>query len=252
MKKKTAILFFILTFFLGLETFSADWQVLRSRHFVIYHQGESPRQLNRLVDEAERYYRNITDEFGFQRFTFWRWDNRCEIFLYPSLQAYRRTRGSTAWSRAHVNIFEKKIETYVGQDDFFNIILPHELAHIIFREFIGFDKAIPLWLDEGVAMFAEEENPYRLDYAKYLVSLGKQVPLRALSDPKAHELLEPHIFYSQSASIVNFLAKRYGRARFVSFFRNLRDNQDWQEALRRTYGYNCLQELEDSWLKYLR
>lgn len=30
------------------------------------------------------------------------------------------------------------------------------MAHLIFRDFVGFTGRIPLWLDEGVAQWAEE------------------------------------------------------------------------------------------------
>ena len=35
-------------------------------------------------------------------------------------------------------------------------LLPHELGHIIFREFIGLESNCPSWLDEGVAMYQEK------------------------------------------------------------------------------------------------
>ena len=40
----------------------------------------------------------------------------------------------------------------------FENVLTHELTHIIFREYVGFGWNVPLWLDEGVAMFMEKKK----------------------------------------------------------------------------------------------
>ncbi len=241
-------LFFIAQPVAGL---AQEWQVERSRHFIIYHQGVSSGYLNRLASKAEGYYRNITRDLGFQRFDFWLWDSRCEIFLYRDQQAYLEEEESISWSRAHVNVIEKKIITYAGQENFFETILPHEMAHIIFREFVGFDKRLPLWLDEGVAMLAEADCSQRLLFAKNLASSGNHIPLRELSDIRNYSSIDPDVFYSQAASVVDFLLNRYGKQNFVNFCRQLRDRDNWLEALRRAYGFNSLEELEAGWLDSL-
>lgn len=230
---------------------AGEWDTTTSSHFIIYHQGTSPEYLSRLIAEAEGYYRSITRDLGFQRFDFWLWDDRCEIYLYPDRQAYLEAEGSLAWSRAHVNIKEKKIVTFAGQRDFFDTILPHELAHIIFREFVGFDKQLPLWLDEGVAVLAESDIQERLVLAEEVARHRQHMPLSSFSNITDYELINPHFFYSQSASLVNFLLERYGRRNFVNFCRQLRDRDNWEDALRRAYGFRSLEEFEQGWLEYL-
>lgn len=103
------VLFFsVLSFFPESQLEISGWQREKSRHFIIYHQDAPAHYLNRLVSKAENHYRKITNKFGFQRFDFWLWDDRCRIFLYPDSQTYRETTGSTSWSRAHVDLIEKK------------------------------------------------------------------------------------------------------------------------------------------------
>ncbi len=245
----TVVLF---SFFFSQPNLAADdWQIETGRHFVVYHRGASSAYLNQLLSRAERHYRNITGDLGFQRFDFWLWDQRCEIYLYPDRESYLQEEGAISWSRAHVNVIEKQIKTYAGQENFFDTILPHELAHIIFREFIGFERQIPLWLDEGVAILAESDIERNLLFAQRLVAEGKYIPLRQLSDIRNYHSIKPEVFYSQSASIVNFLLERYGRHNFVNFCRYLRDNDNWKDALRRAYRINSLDELEERWKNYL-
>jgi hypothetical protein len=61
----------------------------------------------------------------------------------------------------------------------------------------------------------------------------------------------PFLFYSQAASILDFLLQEFGRERFVNFCRRLRDETDWQESLLSVYNAGNLKELEDKWGYYL-
>jgi len=225
-----------------------DWQEKSCSHFIIYYTDVSPDYLSQLAIKAENYYKSITARFGFNRFDFWSWDNRCKIFLYSDTDSYINATGTISWSRAHVNVVDKHIVTYTGQDEFFDIILPHEMAHIIFRECVGFDKSLPLWLDEGVAILAEVDSSRRLAYAKEAVLKGNYIPLDKLSNINDYALMDPYVFYSQSASVVDFLLDRYGRNTFVNFCRELRDNNSWKLALKKVYKIEGLDDLQNRWL----
>ncbi len=225
--------------------------VEKSKHFLIYYQDAPADYINRLVVEAERCYKNITSYLGFVRFDFWIWDNRCKIFLYPDEESYLKTTGALNWSRGHVKILSKEISTYIWQEMFFDTILPHEIAHIIFREFVGYNKALPLWLDEGVACMQEYESKERLATAKCLVSLNLYTRLSDLSKIRDSSVIIPFIFYNESASLVDFLLNKYGRRKFVDFCRSLRDQPDWEQSLKGVYKIKSLDELEKEWVAYL-
>ena len=220
----------------------------KSKHFIIYYQEASPEYINQLVTEAEKYYRNISDYLGFRRFDFWLWDNRCKIFLYPDTQSYLAATGASSWSRGNVQVVKKEISTYIWQEMFFDIILPHEIGHIIFREFVGYDKQLPLWLDEGVACMQEFGSKDRLLVAQSLVALKLQLSLEELSRIRGDVMIIPFIFYSESASVVDFLLRAFGRNKFVDFCRGMRDEPDWMVAFKNTYKFRNLEDLERLWI----
>jgi len=220
----------------------------KSSHFLIYYQQASNEYINQLTSEAERCYRNITEYLGLRRFDFWTWDNRCKIFLYPDAETYLGVTGAASWSRGHVQVDKKEISTYIWQEMFFDTILPHEIGHIIFRELVGYSKALPLWLDEGVACMQEYESKDRLATAKCLVTLKLYTPLETLSVIKDTKMVIPLIFYNEAASLVDFLLKRFGRNRFIDFCRSLRDEPDWRQSLRGVYKLKNLEELEKIWI----
>ena len=224
------------------------WNTKKSKHFVIHYQEDAPEYLNQLIRKAEYYYNSIADYLGFKRFDFWLWDNRCKIYLYPNQKEYLSQTGRHSWSRAHVNVIKKEIKTYVWQDGFFDTILPHEMGHIIFREFIGYKKNLPLWLDEGVACMQEANSQDRLLTAKALVGERLFIPLNVLSNIRDYNFVTPVVFYSQSASLVDFILSRFGRSRFVDFCRRLRDEDSWEASLKSEYKFEDLEELERLWI----
>ena len=248
---KIVCLTFCLCFiFFSTEGYSAGKfeKIKKSTHFIIYYQQASTEYINQVTRKAERYYKSITSYLGFKRFNFWLWDNRCKIYFYPDRESYLRNSVRASWSRAHVDVLKKEISTYIGQDRFFDTILPHEMGHIVFREFIGYNKQLPLWIDEGVACMQERGSKERLIIAKILAKWKLHIPLSDLSRVNNYAFIIPLIFYCESASILDFLIRRYGRTRFVRFCRRLRDENNWEEALISVYKLSDLDALEKLWI----
>ncbi|MCM8782368.1 MAG: hypothetical protein NC828_04890, partial [Candidatus Omnitrophica bacterium] len=149
-----------------------------------------------------------------------------------------------------------------------------------FRDFVGFKGEIPLWLDEGVAQWAEESkrqwmkfNIKQLFQKDSLLSLEDMMkldiriidkdkvyirPTRTKDGQKGVLLLSGdnliNTYYLQSVSLVGFLIEKYGSDRFADFCRQLRDGKTLEEALKTGYTvYICnLKELEDRWREYLK
>ena len=161
-KFKTPFLIFFFSFFmLSLafgEVYTSLWQTKKSQHFVIYYQETTDDFINELIFSAENYYNSIVEDLGFSRMYFWSWDDRAKIYLFNNSADYLTDTRSVAWSGAQVSVKRRTIKTFIGQATFFDSILPHELTHIIFREFVGLKADLPLWLDEGVACSQEKSS----------------------------------------------------------------------------------------------
>jgi len=229
------------------------WKVTKSTHFIIYYLSASREYVHQVAREAEYHYTNITEQLGFNRFDFWLWENRCKIYLYDTKEDYQGGTGVASWSRGRVNVLRKEISSYLWQDEFFDAILPHEMGHIIFRELIGFDKSIPLWLDEGIACAQEKDIQERLKVAKFLVTLNLYIPLEDFSNLNKTDLVMPFIFYNEAASIMNFVLNDFSKDLFVSFCRRLRDNNTgWKEEFLSVYKLKDFKELEQKWVEYYK
>ncbi|MCX7661555.1 MAG: hypothetical protein N2Z79_02580 [Candidatus Omnitrophica bacterium] len=276
--------YFILFFFFSL-LFSAspqNWQEKRGEHFIVYFTSSSKEDfLKEVLDKAERYYQEIALALGYPRYKeFWLWDKRVKIYIYPDRESFLKATGQPSWSHGVAEYNTKKISSFLGSKDFLESVLPHEIAHLIFRDFVGFKGQIPLWLDEGVAQWSEKKK--REETRKLIKSLYEQDILLTIDDlmyfdvrtlpEKEGVIVRPTYtkegkkgvvflskdnfittYYLQSVSLVDFLISKYGTNRFTDFCRNLRDGKNIEDALRNTYsGYiHNLKDLEARWRKYL-
>ncbi|MFH1414136.1 MAG: hypothetical protein ABIG56_04755 [Candidatus Omnitrophota bacterium] len=255
--KKLILFFFLSTASLSFfsahaEVETAFWQTTKSQHFVIYSQEVPKGFVQRLISHAESYYNRIIDSLGFRRFDFWTWDNRAKIYLFKDSSSYQNETERDGWSGGMVHVGSRTIKTFVGQSGFFDSMLPHEMAHIIFREFIGEDKRLPLWIDEGVACSQEESMlDTRIEMAKSMIENSSYIDFDAFSKIGDSLSVDPQVFYSQAASIIAFLIERNGRDRFFDFSRRVRDGEDWTVALCKAYRFSDLKDMEEKWKRFM-
>jgi len=246
---------FILSFlpeFARAEVSTSLWQTKKSQHFIIYYQEATDDFVNELSASAENYYNGIVDELGFRRMDFWIWDDRAKIYLFNNSADYLNDTRGLAWSGAQVSVKRRMIKTFIGQATFFDSILPHELTHIIFREFVGSKIGLPLWLDEGIACSQEKSSLIsRMETAKALVKQDSYLKFDKLFEIYDSTLIVPNVFYSESASLIVFLLKKYDQDFFLDFSRKLRDGIRWKDALLNTYHFSNFEEMESAWKDFM-
>ncbi|MDP2767633.1 MAG: hypothetical protein Q8O41_09330, partial [Candidatus Methanoperedens sp.] len=203
------------------------------------------------------------------------------IYIYPDHASFLKATGQPSWSEGMADYKNKQIVSYVWGKNFIESLLPHEIAHLVFRDFVGFKGEIPLWLDEGVAQWAEaakrkevkgliqryfqEDNlllvsdVMRLNIENLKGKQGLLIRATRTKDNKggvlflcANNLVE--IYYLQSVSLVGYLIEKFGSNAFSGFCRELRDGKSVEEALKIAYPLriNNIQEFEDGWREYLK
>ena len=278
------ILIGVLVLFISLilvtGSLAQEWQALNGDHFIIYFLGNEQIAKD-ILDKAEFFYRNIATELGYPRYSeFWLWDKRVKIYIYPDHQTFLKATGQPQWSQGMADYKNKTIVSYAWSKGFVESLLPHEMAHLIFRDFVGFKGEIPLWLDEGVAQWSEEpkrkqikavakqffnddavlslEDMMKLDIRK--VTAADRVYIRSTITKKGDRGILflsgdnlINTYYIQAVSLVGFLIEKYGSYAFSSFCRELRDGKKLEDALRFAYPDHIrdLNEFEQRWREYL-
>jgi len=244
-------LFFPLLVYAG----TPPWQVFKSTHFLISYKSAKESQLDQLSSKAEEYYNKITDDLGFNRFDFWTWNNRARIYLFDNQQEYMSATGDPVWSGGQAQVNSKLIQTFITAKGFIENVLPHEMAHIIFREMVGFNNpCIPLWLDEGVASFQGKNISFNKTDLANRIERGGFLSLDDLNKTlsvTSETTGGAELFYSEAYSLVRYLITTFGKDKFVLFCQNLRDKRNLSRALVSTYSFNSLADFENSWKKYI-
>lgn len=248
-------LFLLFLFFPVAVSVASDWQLLKSTHFFIYYKCASQNTVDDLAQAAEGCYNNITGELGFNRFNFWTWEKRAKIYIFDDQQDYRKDTGAASWSAGQAVVASKLIKTFVTAPGFLNNVLPHEMAHIIFREMVGFyNPAVPLWLEEGVASYQGENISLVKAALAEKIRTGDFIALGDLNRSKISGVEDKKIvelFYEESYSLVKYLISEFGRERFVFFCQSLRDNGNLVGALSKAYSFSNLAAFEEGWKAYI-
>lgn len=244
----------------GLTDAAADpiqWKEEKGEHFIVFYQNNESFARD-VRSSADGYYAKIASDLGYERYSdFWQWDNRVKIYVYASDQEFHNATGQPVWSKGVARYDTKEIMTFALSQGFLDSLLPHEITHLVFRDFVGFKGQVPLWLDEGVAQWEEpQKRAIARQVARYLVNQHRAYPLTQLTSMDIRGSLDDntvHYFYMQSVCLVDFLVTRYGAQSFTEFCRALRDGKQLEEALKSAYpdSIGSLQDLENQWEKYV-
>ena len=253
------LLFFMLIFmgWTSLSYGAGDWTKYRCQHFNIYYK-DAPIDFIKTVEKAaEDYYDEITRNLGFTRYKSWSWDDRAIIYIYRDADDYVANSRQYKWSHGSASVREKIIRTFPAAHGFFDSTLPHELGHIIFREFVGYKFNVPLWLDEGVAMYQEKAKRWGVNKdVKKAVKNGSFIALQDLSNLRLTNRTSKSVidlFYAESASIVYFMITELGEHRFVNFCRQLKKGKKLKDALHLAYvRFRKVEDLNKAWVDYLK
>ncbi len=234
-----------------------DWREQKSDHFIVYYADAKEDFVTQAALKAEEYYKSITEELGFTRYNFWLWDNRAKIYIYNDAEDYQVRTGKPSWSGGVAYYHEKVIETYPWAQGFFQSLLPHELGHIIFREFIGAESNAPVWLDEGVAMYQEK---YRMKNIRTklleAIDQNKLIPLNKLSEMNIMFVKDKDVvdlYYTEAISVVDYLITHFGKDNFVRLCKALKERKTFDQAIEESYKvFKNLDELHKGWLRYIK
>jgi len=257
MKRKIVSAMVIASILSSTPVLAAEWKEYKRQRFIIYYKKAPFNFVESVEKAAGQYYTEITENLGFTRYKGWNWDERAKIYIYDNADDYVVSGKQAGWSHGVASPRDKIIRTFPSAHGFFDSTLPHELGHIIFREFIGFKAQIPSWFEEGVAMNQEKAQRWGAhDTVRQAIKDGTFKTLDELSMTRLRyksgkDLI--NLFYAESASVVNFLVNEYGKQRFVRLCRKLKKGGPFSWAVDSIYvRFKKISDLNNAWVKYLK
>ncbi len=247
-------------FLLESSTYAAaTMKELSGDHFLVYYEAHE-KIARDVLHQSERHYSRIMRNLGYDQLEKpWLGDRRCKIKVYKDKASFQPSAQNVGWAEGMTNFAAREIYIYENATDLFSSVLPHELAHMIFRDIVGFSENIPLWLDEGVALSQEDhrrEGFYPI--AKDAFSSGTAMPFEEMFRLRSATELDDakaSVFYALSMVTLNYLLDNFHKKKFVLFCANLKAGMTVEEDLKRVYGNDrigSVKELEAKVKKSLK
>jgi hypothetical protein len=230
------------------------WQIAETANFRVYHKDSQE-----FAEKAAQMAEYTRSQMGRK----WLgsngedWPQKCEIYLHATGADYSHETGQNPASPGHSRIeldeknsrvVSRKIHLRCDNPNLLECVLPHETTHVVIAGQYG-NKHVPRWVDEGVAVLTEPAEKVELHKKNLARSLQNRelIPLRDLMQlPDYPEPRQIGTFYAQSVMLVDYLTRLKGPTEFTQFVRDaLREG--YEPALRKHYGLQGFQELQDRW-----
>ncbi|MEX1023302.1 MAG: peptidase MA family metallohydrolase, partial [Dehalococcoidia bacterium] len=115
----------------------------------------------------------------------------------------------------------------------------HEAAHLVTK--VAGDgpfTRVPSWLDEGVAVYAQNDpgDGYRTAVG-FAVTTDSPLRLRNMASA-SNQAAQVNLFYGQSWSTVTYLVDTYGQESLAELFATIKEGNPTDEALMAVYGFD--------------
>ena len=118
--------------------------------------------------------------------------------------------------------------------------LLHELTHLVVHQatFSPYGQ-LPLWLDEGLAMYNEGElDPVLRSYLEEAIAEDELISVRSLCSPFSAYSEKASLSYAQSYSLVEYLLDNYGQDSMLDLLTIFKQGSTYDEALTEVYGFD--------------
>jgi hypothetical protein len=126
--------------------------------------------------------------------------------------------------------------------------LVHELTHLVVHQatFSPYGQ-LPLWLDEGLAMYSEGEldSDFRSCLEGAILE-DELISVRSLCSPFSAYSEKACLSYAQSYSLVEYLLDNYGQDKMLDLLALLKQGSTYDEALTEVYGFD-IDGLDANW-----
>ena len=193
MKNRYVILIVLLSSLItttsGLTSTSKKWLVNSTEHFTFYYQQEDRQNAKSLINEAEISYNNIIADIGSAP------KAKITVYISPSEKLFReiQLKGyqppdwviGVAYSGNNLIILKSPRIIKKGHINLLDVF-KHELSHVVLKSVLK-GATIPLWLNEGLAMYEAKEGNFQITAIISKISLTNSfIPFCSSSPPFIH------------------------------------------------------------------
>jgi Tol biopolymer transport system component len=224
-----------------VQTRPYDWKSIQTAHFQIYFYTGGEVLADYAARIAEDYYQGLSADLAVNE------EAKIPLIIYNSPNEFEETNVMTELVDEGVGGFSELFKNRVvvpfdGSYVRFRKVLQHEITHIFQFELFYRPRIasllslvpefqIPLWVSEGSAEFAsgnaEIENEI---FMRDLVTNNRLLPIDQLNDYYGY------LAYREGEAIFRYIEGQYGRKKVFEFLHHLKNQQNVEEAFKRTFG----------------
>lgn len=221
---------------------------VRTLNFIVEAYGNTTQRKAEIVEKIYAEVMNRTALYSFKP------KDNYRVVIYQSRVEYQDKTGQPEWSGG----MKTGRGVYTFDQPGVDVVLAHEITHLIFGEFLGKPGEELRWLNEGLAMVIEARFLENMSYAErserwntilqqddIVLTMDEIVAFR----PYSEETRDVNKWYNTVASLTGFLVDTGGAFNFSLFLRGIRDGASVNDALRNAYPgkYSTLGELYTLW-----
>ncbi|NCG34462.1 MAG: hypothetical protein GWO78_00450 [Dehalococcoidales bacterium] len=229
--------------FIMLDTRFDDWDSIEGEYITIYYRYSKSRAKT-LLEECEFLIKDMEAIVG-------KTEDKIALTLYNNyaemIEAVRsKSKTSDRELITAGQAFDESSVVLVlaGRSDIGTST--HEIMHILVGRATDGSINLPLWLNEGLAEYANRDKTVSYDlYLEWGIGTNQLKPLSQLrtfpGDPKL-----TLVSYGQSRSVVRYMIDNYGQEKMYILLNNLSQGMTIDEALLDSYGFE-LSTLDSNW-----
>lgn len=130
--------------------------------------------------------------------------------------------------------------------------ISHELTHMVNHQMTSNPfSGLPVWLDEGLAKYAEGPVPQSdVDVLDQAIVQKSLISVRSLASPFSAYPSLANLSYVESRSVVGFLISNYGQAKMLELLNTFKNGSTYDGALKKVYGFD-MDGLNTVWTDYI-
>lgn len=198
---------------------------------------------------CEENYSRIMQDLGIYSFVPARPYN---VTVYRDAAEYRAKTGQPDWSGGAA--YGNALLLFEGPG--LRSTMAHEMAHLIFNEYMGLSQAPRLrWLNEGAAVYSEsrsgQEAAAFYSGKVYSEVAPNPIPFSLMVElaPQGESLKNVDRWYAQVGSVTGFMIRSGGSFNFSIMLSRLRDGASLDAAIAGAYAnWKSFSDVEKAWL----
>jgi len=229
------------TFFYNDDRF--QWSSLEQGGVTIYYYAGSEEDARAMLDVAAGNIARMSKMLGATI------DFPVKVWTYDSVDDMRPAlpRRSATYEESVITAgIRVTTDTVLVLGEVSFDTLRHELTHVVTAA--AGESAfgtLPAWLDEGTAVYSQEDPGGFQDAIEGAISRGNVLSVRSITSSPG-DPGKVNLFYGQSWHLVKYLIDTYGEARFADLFATIKSGKRIDAALQAVYGFDQ-DGLEDEW-----